>query len=45
MMRGYLLSTLADVLTKLRAWREFEVCETRDTIDLIAAQVERLLKP
>ncbi|MBU6371406.1 MAG: hypothetical protein KJS97_01660 [Alphaproteobacteria bacterium] len=35
--------TLADVLVKLHAWRSIEAGDTRDVIDLIAADVERLL--
>lgn len=35
--------TLADVLVKLNAWRSIEAGDTRDMIDLLAADVERLL--
>jgi len=36
-------STLEDLLVKLNAWRSIEAGETRDTIELLVADVERLL--
>jgi len=35
--------TLEDLLTKLNAWRSIEAPDVRDVIDLLAADVERLL--